>query len=139
MVVLITNLTDAANKTPRQVSIYTTLLAPGQAMKLAAQFVDDKLRALERAGFIAIGPVPPWYEEHKRRRELSAGDASATVAVAQRHAAAKQEALATLRDRSRPVASTSAPATTFDFTDTASTEDEIFVSSDADRTKKRRR
>lgn len=67
MVVLITNVTDAPGKNPTHVDIYNKTLSPGGQIKIPADLVTKKLRALEERGFIAIGNLPPWYVTAKRR------------------------------------------------------------------------
>jgi hypothetical protein len=72
--VLITNLTDAPGKDPIQVDIYNKTLDPGTHIKLPADLVNGKIRALENSGLISIGNLPPWYVAAKKRkgRELTA-------------------------------------------------------------------
>lgn len=67
MVVLLTNVTDAPGKNPTHVDIYNKTLAPGGSIKIPADLVTKKLRALEDRGLIAIGNLPPWYVTAKRR------------------------------------------------------------------------
>ena len=69
MVVLITNVTDAPGKNPLQIDIYNKTLSPGSHVKIPADLVNEKIRALEKNGFIAIGNLPPWYltAKHKGR------------------------------------------------------------------------
>ena len=73
MIVNITNITDGPGRSPAQVDIYNKTLAPGASMKIPADLVTNKLRALEEQGTIAIGRLPPWYVTAKSRRgrELS--------------------------------------------------------------------
>lgn len=68
MVVLITNLTDAPGKKATQVDIYNKTLDPGGNIKLPASLVNEKIRALEIGGLIAIGSLPPWYVAAKTRK-----------------------------------------------------------------------
>lgn len=68
MVVLITNLTDAPGKKPTQVDIYNKTLDPGSNIKLPADLVNQKIRALETSGLIAIGSLPPWYVAAKTKK-----------------------------------------------------------------------
>lgn len=68
MVVLITNLTDAPGKKPTQIDIYNKTLDPGSNIKLPADLVNQKIRALETSGLIAIGALPPWYLAAKTKR-----------------------------------------------------------------------
>lgn len=68
MVVLITNLTDAPGKKPTQVDIYNKTLDPGSNIKLPADLVNQKIRALETNGLIAIGSLPPWYVAAKKKK-----------------------------------------------------------------------
>ncbi len=75
MVVLITNLTDAPGKKPTQVDIYNTTLDPGSNIKLPADLVTKKIRALEGSGLIAIGSLPPWYVAAKTRKGRPLTDA----------------------------------------------------------------
>lgn len=67
MVVLITNVTDAPGKNPISVDIYNKALSPGAQIKIPADLVTKKIRALEGQGLIAIGNLPPWYITAKRR------------------------------------------------------------------------
>lgn len=92
MVVLITNLTDGPDKRPREVRIFNTRLLPGNSMRIQAQYVDSKMRALEEAGHISIGAVPAWYADHKSRRTLSADEVVASRQRAKKHAKAKADA-----------------------------------------------
>ncbi len=66
MVVLITNITDIPGKNPTQVDIYNKTLAPGSSFTIPADLVNQKLRAIEGQGLIAIGNLPPWYVTAKR-------------------------------------------------------------------------
>lgn len=68
MVVAITNLTDAPGKSPTQLDIYNRVLNPGESLRLPADLIDKRLRALEKKGDIAIGQVPPWYSSAKSRK-----------------------------------------------------------------------
>ncbi len=69
MVVLITNLTDSApGKKPVQIDIYNKTLDPGGNIKLPADLVNSKIRALEKSGLIAIGNLPPWYVTAKTKK-----------------------------------------------------------------------
>lgn len=68
MVVLITNLTDAPGKKPTQIDIYNKTLDPGSFLKLPADLVNQKIKALESSGLIAIGSLPPWYLAAKKRK-----------------------------------------------------------------------
>jgi hypothetical protein len=74
LVVLIVNITDAPGANPVQVDVYNKTLDPGAQVRIPADLVDSKLRALEKSGLIAIGSLPPWYEAAKKRkgRALSA-------------------------------------------------------------------
>lgn len=74
MIVEITNVTDGPGRTPTQVDIYNKTLDPGVSIKLPAELVDRKVRALEKQGLICIGQVPAWYLGAKTRkgRSLSA-------------------------------------------------------------------
>lgn len=68
MIVEIINITDAPGGTPTQVDIYNKTIDPGVSIKLPAELVDKKVRALEDQGLIAIGRVPPWYATAKQRK-----------------------------------------------------------------------
>ncbi len=72
MIVIITNLTDAPGHTkgPLQVDIYNKTLNPGSQIKLPAQLVDKKIRALAEGDspIISIGNLPPWYVTAKTRK-----------------------------------------------------------------------
>lgn len=72
MIVLITNLTDAPGhgKGPTQIDIYNKTLNPGQQIKLPADLVSQKIRALAEgeAPIISIGNLPPWYVTAKTRK-----------------------------------------------------------------------
>lgn len=70
MVVLITNITDGPGKKPVEVRVYNKKLAPGVAMRVDAKFVDEKVRKLEDAGYIALGPVPVWYADYSAKRQV---------------------------------------------------------------------
>ncbi len=71
MIVEITNITDAPGRTPTQVDIWNKTIDPGVSMKLPAELVNEKVRALEDQGLIAIGRVPPWYATAKQRKGKS--------------------------------------------------------------------
>ena len=70
MLVQIWNITDAPDsKVARtQVSVYTANLNPGDTIRLPAHMVDERLRKLEEAGYLAIGQLPPWYAASKKRQ-----------------------------------------------------------------------
>lgn len=70
MQVRITNVTDGPGKKPVEVRIYNKRLRPGARMDVPVQFVDDKTRKLEEAGFIIIGKLPPWYADYEARRKV---------------------------------------------------------------------
>ena len=78
MVVRIWNITDAPGKKAREVRIYNKRIRPGQHLTVPAQFVDAKVRKLEDGGFIAIGQVPPWYDDYKSKR-IEADEINARV------------------------------------------------------------
>lgn len=69
MVVLITNVTDApgGKHSPRQVDIYNKALDPGAAVRIPAELVNKRVRALADQGLIAIGALPSWYTAAKSR------------------------------------------------------------------------
>jgi len=69
VIVLITNVTDAqgGKHSPRQVDIYNKTLDPGASTRIPAELVDKRVKALEKAGFIAIGALPSWYTAAKSR------------------------------------------------------------------------
>lgn len=92
MVVVITNLTDGPGKRPREVRIFNTRLMPGKSMRIQAQFVDSKMRAIEEAGHISIGAVPAWYTDHKSKRVLTPAEMVATRKRASDVAKAKADA-----------------------------------------------
>lgn len=82
MIVLITNVTDAPGKNPTHVDIYNKTISPGGEIRIPADLVTKKLRALEERGLIAIGNLPPWYltakrpskplsEEERKKRQVS--------------------------------------------------------------------
>lgn len=69
MAVVITNITDAAEKVlPQRIAIYTAHLDPGESLKLPATHVDARLRKLETQGVIAIGQLPSWYAASKAKK-----------------------------------------------------------------------
>jgi len=68
LVVLIVNITDAPGAKPVQVDVFNKTLDPGAHIRIPADLVDSKLRALESNGLIAIGSLPPWYEAAKKRK-----------------------------------------------------------------------
>jgi hypothetical protein len=97
MQVRITNVTDGPGKKPVEVRVYTKRLRPGSFMDVPVQFVDDKVRKLEQAGVIVIGPLPPWYSDYSARRKvknLTASEVAANVQLkkdaASRKAAAQE-------------------------------------------------
>lgn len=92
MVVEITNLTDAPGLRSREVRIFNTRLLPGKSMRIQAQFVDSKMRAIEEAGHISIGAVPTWYSDHKTKKVLTADEVVASRKRAVSHAKAKADA-----------------------------------------------
>lgn len=75
MVVLITNVTDVpgGKHSPTQVDIYNKTLGPGASLKIPAELVNARVRALADQGLIAIGALPSWYTAAKARtgRRLS--------------------------------------------------------------------
>jgi hypothetical protein len=70
MVVQITNLTDASGckHSPTQVDIYNKTLDPGAVLRIPADLIDKKIRALEENGLISIGPIPSWYAHAKTKK-----------------------------------------------------------------------
>jgi hypothetical protein len=68
LIVEITNVTDGPGHTPTQVDIYNKTIDPGVSIKLPAELVDQKVRALEKQGLICIGQVPAWYLGAKMRK-----------------------------------------------------------------------
>lgn len=89
MIVLITNLTDAPGhaKGPVQIDIYNKTLNPGASIKIPADLVDRKIRALSEgdAPLISIGNLPPWYVTAKTRKgvPLSAEERQKRIAIRQ--------------------------------------------------------
>jgi hypothetical protein len=69
MVVLITNVTDAlgGKHPPTQVDVYNKTLDPGSSLRIPAELIDKRVRALATAGLIAIGALPSWYTAAKAR------------------------------------------------------------------------
>ena len=98
MVVLITNITDVpgpgARIRPTEVKVSTMRLRPGDAIRVDAKHVDEKMRKLESAGFISIGGVPPWYEDYKekRRQKVTAEQAQSSISAAKHMRARKAAA-----------------------------------------------
>jgi hypothetical protein len=70
VVVLLTNLTDAPGSKhhPTQLDIHNRTLSPGEQLRLPAELVGKRERALETEGFIAIGALPSWYTAAKTRK-----------------------------------------------------------------------
>jgi len=68
LIVEVTNITDGPGHTPVQVDIYNKTLDPGVSIKLPAELVDLKVRALETQGLICIGQIPAWYIGAKKHR-----------------------------------------------------------------------
>ena len=68
MVVLVVNITDSPGSTPVQADVYNKTLAPGAEIRIPADLINEKLRALERNGLIAIGSLPSWYTTAKKRK-----------------------------------------------------------------------
>lgn len=68
MLVAVTNLTDAPGKSPTQIDVYNRVLNPGDSLRLPADLIDKRLRAMEKKGDLAIGQVPSWYSSAKTRR-----------------------------------------------------------------------
>jgi hypothetical protein len=71
LIVEVTNISDGPGRTPTQVDIYNKTLDPGASVKLPAELVDKKVRALASAGLICIGQLPPWYEAARARKGRS--------------------------------------------------------------------
>ena len=69
MIVTITNVTDASGgkNQPTQVDIYNKTLDPGASMRIPAELIDKRVRALANEGLIAIGSLPSWYTAAKTR------------------------------------------------------------------------
>jgi hypothetical protein len=68
LVVIITNITDAPGRNPTQVDVYNKTISPGGALRIPADLVTRKIRALEEAGLIAVGNLPSWYTAAKQRK-----------------------------------------------------------------------
>lgn len=83
MHVEVTNITDGPGKSPEEVVIFTRTLAPGEAIKIPAELVTEKLRTLEARGKISIGQAPSWYVASKLRRgkELSLEEVQKRIAA----------------------------------------------------------
>lgn len=85
MVVLITNVTDApkAKQLPTQVDVYNKTIGPGACLKIPAELVNARVRALADQGFIAIGALPSWYTASKARtgRRLSVQEKQGRVVI----------------------------------------------------------
>jgi len=82
MFVEIVNLTDGPGKKPTQVDIYNRVLSPGDSIKIPAELVDHRLRAMADTGQISIGPVPSWYAAAKihKARILSSEEIRENIA-----------------------------------------------------------
>lgn len=95
MVVLITNVTDGPGKKPKDVRVYNKKIRPGAELRVNAKYVDDKVRKLEDAGYIAIGPVPTWYADYaaKRHTKNLSSEQVREKLEAQQARAAKKKAL----------------------------------------------
>lgn len=95
MVVLITNVTDGPGKKPKDVRVYNKRLRPGAKLRVDAKYVDEKVRKLEDAGYIAIGAVPAWYADYAAKRQtknLSSEQVREKLEAQQARAKAKKEA-----------------------------------------------
>lgn len=91
LTVSIVNVTDAkeSKKSPTRLAIYTTHLDPGEELKLPASMVDDRLRKLEKDGYIVIGQLPSWYQTSKAKK---AGKRKLTkTELEDRHKASKEK------------------------------------------------
>ena len=73
MVVLILNLTDApgCKHAPTQVDVYNKTLDPGGQVRIPADLINKKIRALEEQGLISIGQIPSWYANAKAHKGRS--------------------------------------------------------------------
>ena len=139
MVVQITNLTDAPGKRPREVRIFNTRLLPGKSMRIQAQFVDSKMRAIEEAGHISIGAVPTWYSDHKAKRVLTPTEVVASRKRAADHAKAKADAKKKFLGGSKKPVPEPAPAPAkVELTDTVESSDEVKTEQKSGKNRKRR-
>lgn len=93
---LITNLTDAPGhaKGPIQVDIYNKTLNPGSSIKIPADLVDKKIRALAEgdAPLISIGNLPPWYVTAKTRKGVPLSDEERRKRIATRQSPSRVNA-----------------------------------------------
>lgn len=139
MVVVITNLTDGPGKRPIEVKLFSKRLLPGKSMRIPAQYVDTKMRALEEAGFISIGALPTWYAEHKAKPVLNAAGVAAARKRASDVAQAKAAGNKAAADRKKGVsAAPAAPAKAVALVDKVETQDETKAETKSGKRNKRR-
>lgn len=133
MVVLITNVTDGPGKKPKEVRVYNKRLRPGTDIRVDAKYVDAKVRKLEDAGFIVIGPVPAWYADYAAKRQtknLSSGQVAEKLKAEKAHKAKRKAAkMATSAPKSAPApAPAPAPVVTASISDKVEVSDSSSVS-----------
>ena len=141
MVVLITNITDVPGPgtriRPTGVRVFNKRLRPGDAIRIDAKFVDEKMRKLESAGFISIGKVPPWYEDYKekRRQKVTAKQAQASIGAAKQMLARK--AAAKLPKGSAPKAKQPVAVKKVELKDSVAPSDDVTTKESSKGRKKR--
>jgi hypothetical protein len=142
MIVLITNVTDGPKQKPREVRVYNKRLSPGAQIRVDARFVDAKVRSLAEAGFVVIGPVPPWYADYaaqRQKRNLSAEQVKQKLQAKKDYAAKKAAAKAASSKSPKPSpALKPEPVPSFDLSDSVE-EPKDEVSSDTKESKKKKR
>lgn len=141
MVVLITNITDVpgpgTRTRPSGVRVFNKRLRPGDAIRIDAKYVDEKMRKLESAGFISIGKVPPWYEDYKekRRQKVTAEQAQASIGAAKKMLARK--AYSKLPKGSAPKAKEPAAVKKVELKDSVTPSDDVTTKESKGRKKRR--
>lgn len=112
MVVRITNLTDGPGKRPLEVRVYNKRLRPGSHIDVPAQYIDDKMRRLERAGHISLGQVPPWYADYRAKRKvrnLTAEEIQANIEASKAYKERRQAVKKTTESSSAAASSEKTP------------------------------
>jgi hypothetical protein len=122
MFVEIVNLTDGPGRKPTQVDIYNRVLRPGDSIKIPAELIDRRLRALADAGHISIGPVPSWYAAAKvhKSRVLSPDEVRRRISPVKQEKTPEKEEATPLRKS--PPKKEAAP---LELVDSVTTEDRV--------------
>lgn len=140
MVVLITNVTDGPGRKPREVRVYNKRLRPGAQLRVDAKYVDAKVRKLEDAGYIVLGPIPAWYADYsakRQKRNLSSEQVRKKLEAQRKYEADKAAAKKAASKPSKPIEAAPPPVASKELSDSVDTPTDE-VTTEKKRSKKNR-